>query len=50
MASIEAIPVGTTLTGRNGYYRNPGTGIPYKDAFKVVGKRAGVNIAYDVYL
>ena len=50
MASIEAIPVGTTLTEEMVTYRNPGTGIPYKDAFKVVGKRAKVNIAEDVLL
>jgi len=50
MASIEAIPVGTRLTEDMVTYRNPGTGIPCKDASKVLGKRAKVDIAKDVLL
>lgn len=50
MASIEAIPADTVLTEKMVTYRNPGTGIPYKDASKVLGKRAKVDIAKDVLL
>jgi sialic acid synthase SpsE len=50
MASIGVIPVGTRLTEDMVTYRNPGTGIPYKDASKVLGKRAKVDIAKDVLL
>jgi sialic acid synthase SpsE len=50
MASIEAIPVGKVLTEDMVTYRNPGTGIPYKDAPKVLGKRAKMDIAKDVLL
>jgi len=50
MASIDAIAAGATLTEDMVTYRNPGTGIPYKDASKVLGKRAKLDIAKDVLL
>jgi len=50
MASIEAIPVGKVLTEDMVTYRNPGTGIPYKDAHKVLGKRTKIDVAEDVLL
>ena len=31
-------------------YKNPGTGIPYKDANKVLGKVAKINIPQDTLL
>ena len=50
MASIDVIPAGTRLTEDMVTYRNPGTGIPYKEASKVLGKRAKVDIVEDVLL
>jgi len=40
MASAVEIVAGATLTEAMVSYRNPGTGIPYKDAHTVIGKRA----------
>lgn len=40
MASAAEIGAGITLTEAMVTYRNPGTGIPYKDAHTVIGKRA----------
>jgi sialic acid synthase SpsE len=40
MASIGEIATGTVLTEAMVAYRNPGTGIPYKLAHTVLGKRA----------
>ena len=40
MASAREIPAGTVLTDDMVTYRNPGTGIPCKMAYTVMGKRA----------
>ncbi len=50
MASIDTILANTLLTEDMVTYRNPGTGIPYKDASKVLGKRAKMDIKKDVLL
>ena len=50
MASAVAIPAGATLTEAMVSYRNPGTGIPSKQAHTVLGKRAVRDIPADVLL
>ena len=50
MTSVDTIPANTVLTEDIVTYRNPGTGIPYKDASKVLGKRAKMDIEKDVLL
>lgn len=44
MVSSVQIPAGTELTEAMVVYRNPGTGIPYKEAYKILGKRAVFDI------
>ena len=50
MASSQDIPVGTELTVDMVTYRNPGTGIPAKDAHKILGKKALKNVPADELL
>ncbi len=50
MASLQDIPAGTELTAEMVSYRNPGTGIPAKDAHKIIGKKATQDIAADELL
>lgn len=50
MASAVEIGAGTTLTEAMVNYRNPGTGIPHKDAHTVIGKRARKTIPIDELL
>tara|TARA_B110000967_G_scaffold209987_2_gene269237 strand:+ start:454 stop:1479 length:1026 start_codon:yes stop_codon:yes gene_type:complete len=50
MASLKDISAGTRLTASMVSYRNPGTGIPAKDAFKIIGKVALKNIPADELL
>lgn len=50
MASSQDIPIGTELTVDMVAYRNPGTGIPAKDAHKILGKKALKNIPADELL
>ncbi len=50
MASSQDIPAGTELTAEMVSYRNPGTGIPSKDAHKIIGKKATQDIAADELL
>jgi sialic acid synthase SpsE len=47
MASMQPIAAGTILTKDMITYRNPGTGLPPKDAEKVMGKKALKNIPKD---
>jgi sialic acid synthase SpsE len=44
MVSSVQIPAGTKLTDAMVVYRNPGTGIPYKESFKILGKHTIVDI------
>lgn len=50
MASSKIIPKGTKLSSSMVEYRNPGTGIPAKDAHKVLGKIALRDIPEDELL
>ena len=50
MASSQDIPLGVELTADMVSYRNPGTGIPAKDAHKIIGKKALQNISADELL
>jgi sialic acid synthase SpsE len=50
MASSSEIPAGTVLTESMVAYRNPGTGIPYKLAHTVMGRRAVRTISADELL
>jgi len=50
MVSINAIPTGTVLEKTMVTYRNPGTGIPAKEAEKIIGKKAKYDIQADVIL
>ena len=50
MASSQDIPMGSKLTSDMVAYRNPGTGIPSKDAIKIIGKKALQNIPADELL
>lgn len=50
MVSAEPIPSGTVLNEKMVTYRNPGTGIPAKDADKILCKRAVRDIAADELL
>jgi len=50
MASLKDISAGTKLTTSMVSYRNPGTGIPAKDALKIIGKVALKNIPADELL
>jgi len=50
MTSSQDIPAGTELIKGMVVYRNPGTGIPAKDAHKILGKRATQNILADELL
>jgi sialic acid synthase SpsE len=44
MVSSVQIPAGTKLTDAMVVYRNPGTGISYKESFKILGKHTIVDI------
>jgi sialic acid synthase SpsE len=50
MASSQSLSKGDELTIDMVSYRNPGTGIPAKDAYKIIGKKAVENIAEDELL
>jgi len=50
MASSQDIPLGVELTADMVAYRNPGTGIPSKDAHKIIGKKALQDISSDKLL
>ena len=50
MTSSQDIPLGTELTVDMVVYRNPGTGIPAKDAHKIIGRKALKNIPADELL
>ena len=50
MASSKDIPAGSELTVNMVTYRNPGTGIPAKDAHKIIGRKALKNIPADELL
>ena len=50
MASSQSLSKGDELTIDMVSYRNPGTGIPAKDAYKIIGKKAVQNIAEDELL
>lgn len=50
MASSQEIPQGSELTADMVTYRNPGTGIPAKDAHRIIGKKAVQNISADELL
>ena len=50
MASSQDIPMGSELAVDMVAYRNPGTGIPSKDAYKIIGKKALKNISADELL
>jgi sialic acid synthase SpsE len=50
MASLQDIPIGTKLTADMVTYCNPGTGIPAKNAHKIIGKKSLKNIPADVLL
>jgi sialic acid synthase SpsE len=50
MASSQSIFAGTELTTEMIAYRNPGTGIPAKDAYKIIGKKALQDITEDELL
>jgi len=50
MASSQSLSKGDILTIDMVSYRNPGTGIPAKDANKIIGKKAVQNIAKDELL
>jgi sialic acid synthase SpsE len=50
MASSQDIPKGSELAVDMVAYRNPGTGIPSKDAYKIIGKKALKNISADELL
>jgi len=50
MASSQDIPLGAKLTADMVTYRNPGTGIPSKDAHKIIGKKATQDISADELL
>jgi sialic acid synthase SpsE len=47
MASSQDIPLGAELIADMVTYRNPGTGIPSKDAYKIIGKKALQDIPAD---
>jgi sialic acid synthase SpsE len=50
MASSKDIPKGTRLEENMIVYRNPGSGIPAKDAHKIIGKKTTQNILADELL
>ena len=50
MASSQHIPAGSELTVNMVTYRNPGTGIPAKDACKIIGKKSLQDIPSDELL
>jgi len=50
MASRQAISKGTIITAEMITYKNPGTGIHPRDADKVLGKKAAVDIPEDVLI
>ena len=50
MASSKVIPRGSKLTSDMVMYRNPGTGIPAKNAYKIIGKKAIDSIPSDELL
>ena len=50
MVSSQDIPQGAELTANMVAYRNPGTGIPSKDAHKIIGKKAIQDISIDELL
>lgn len=50
MASSQSITAGAELTEDMVVYRNPGSGLPAKDAYKIIGKKARQDISYDVLL
>jgi len=50
MASSQYIPLGVELTADMVVYRNPGTGIPSKNAHNIIGKKALQDIPADELL
>lgn len=50
MVSKKLIKFGEILTENLVEYKNPGTGIPYKDAHKIYGKKAVMDIPKDTLL
>jgi len=50
MVSSQDIPLGAELTADMVSYRNPGTGVPAKDAHKIIGKKAIQDIPADELL
>ncbi len=50
IVSLQDIPAGTELTVDMVTYRNPGTGIPAKDAHKIIGKKTIGSIPADELL
>jgi sialic acid synthase SpsE len=50
MVSSQDIPIGKELTASMVTYRNPGTGIPSKDSYKIIGKKALQAISADKLL
>jgi sialic acid synthase SpsE len=50
MTSKDKIPAGTILTEEMVIYKNPGTGISYKNAHKVLGKKTKVDISSDILI
>jgi sialic acid synthase SpsE len=50
IAASQDIPLGAELKSNMIMYRNPGTGIPAKDAYKIIGKKALQEIPSDVLL
>lgn len=50
MTSSQGIPLGAELTADKVVYRNPGTGIPAKNAYKIIGKKALHDIPADELL
>ena len=50
IASVVQIKSGTILDESMISYRNPGTGIPAKDAHKIIGKKVVKDIPEDILL
>jgi sialic acid synthase SpsE len=50
MVAKHHIPTGTVLDQRMVTYKNPGTGIPYKESFRIIGKRSVRTIQADEML
>lgn len=50
MVSVRPISAGSELTAEMVTWKNPGTGISYKDSTKVIGKKAARDIPADVLI